>query len=535
MSERARLAADAARRLLSRLFSRAVPDADRTEAPTSPDPLKVPPEELAEARRQNRYWVSEYDGARGSTGHGGHPKFGDACEMAKQLSRENRDRAFRVLDPDSEIVAVAMNGKVTDADGNGPAIDPEGPTPKNAKKHRPWRRKKVGEERPQSWSNWNAFLGGAKPTCAEEFELYSDSIIHGAERDFGPYRVINLMVGLRRETAIARPVVTLRIGHVTTANPRPEDAEHGGRHPDEIAALISLLLGVRLQAGGSRRFFAFANQDRDPLGRPKAQAEVEEPYLPQGSWAPIIAQAVREVIPADLDELNLLTTFPALSSEDATALVRAARLYQAALWGSEREAMSSWAQLVLAVETLATRVAEENGTPPEVLLKEYDKELWNICKDYGDECVRRVAVSRVRKLAAKRKFVGFLTRFLPDPPRERPASYLQDWSAEGLDEPLREVYELRSGYVHSGIPFPWQLYRAPQQFGGVPVEYMPDEPVVAAAHRLSKPRLNKTRPIHLHVFAHLVRGAIVKWWREAEQPPRTSVGGAPPHRHGKRR
>jgi len=307
-----------ARRLLSRLFSCAVPDAEGPDEPTPPDPSTVSPEELAEARLQNRYWVSEYDGIRGTTGHGGHPRFTEACEMAKQLSKETRDRAFRVLDPDNGIVAVAMNGKITNADGNGPAIDPDGPPPKNAKKHRPWRRKKSGEEKAQCWSNWAAFLGGGLPTCAEEFDLYSDSIIHGVERDFGPYRVLNLIVGARRETAIARPVMTLRIGHVTTANPRPQDAEHGGRHPDEIAALISLLLGIRLQAGGSRRYFAFANQDGDPLGRPKAQAEVEEPYLPQGSWTPIIAHAVREEVPADLDELDLLTTLCARSSRGST-------------------------------------------------------------------------------------------------------------------------------------------------------------------------------------------------------------------------
>ena len=139
------------------------------------------PEKLAEARRQSRYWVSEYDGTRGSTGHGGRPTFAEACDIAKQLSKGTSERAFRVLGPDSEIVAIAMNGKITNADGNGPAVDPEGPAPQDAKKHRPWRRRKSGEEQPQSWSNWNALLGGGLPTCAEEFDLYSDSVFHGVE------------------------------------------------------------------------------------------------------------------------------------------------------------------------------------------------------------------------------------------------------------------------------------------------------------------------------------------------------------------
>ena len=53
---------------------------------------------------------------------------------------------------------------------------------------------------------------------------------------------------------------------------------------------------------------------------------------------------------------------------------------------------------------------------------------------------------------------------------------------------LRACWGVRGS---GGGSFPWRLYRAPQHFGGVPVEYLPDEPVVAGAHRLSKPRLNK--------------------------------------------
>jgi len=51
---------------------------------------------------------------------------------------------------------------------------------------------------------------------------------------------MNLIAGDRRETALARPVLTLRVGYAATPNAQDEDAEHGRRHPDEITALVSL-------------------------------------------------------------------------------------------------------------------------------------------------------------------------------------------------------------------------------------------------------------------------------------------------------
>jgi len=78
---------------------------------------------------------------------------------------------------------------------------------------------------------------------------------------------------------------------------------------------------------------------------------------------------------ADLDELEILDTYPRLDATSATALMRSARLYQEALWLSEREAWLTWLLLVSAVETAANehKYAPE-PTPPDIL-RELDPTL----------------------------------------------------------------------------------------------------------------------------------------------------------------
>jgi hypothetical protein len=53
--------------------------------------------------------------------------YADARELAVRLSSQgsHRDKAFRIIDPQGNTVAVAVNGEVTNADGTGPNIDPE--------------------------------------------------------------------------------------------------------------------------------------------------------------------------------------------------------------------------------------------------------------------------------------------------------------------------------------------------------------------------------------------------------------------------
>jgi hypothetical protein len=457
-----------------------------------------------------RFTVHEYDGGRGSTLLMFFGSYAGARAFALEKSQATRDRAFRIFD-EGDLVAVAMNGAVTGPSGKGPDRNPDTPPPSGRAEWHPWLEKNP-EERPQSWANWNANDREKPPRSAEEFELYSDSEIRGIDRDAGPYRFMNMLAGAS-PSGLAQPVATVRIQHVTSANPKDDDAEHGGRHVDEIAALVSLTLGVRVRAGDRTRYLD--RQDEDPAGQPRSQSEVLRPVLLPGSRTPIIGHAKRV---ADLDELDLLDLYPQLSPPAACALVRAARLYQAALWDSERDAALSWILLSSAIEAaagVALKGSEKKWSAVE-MMRELDPRLYEACKAGGESVVKSVADTQKGLLGATKKFVTFVQDFMPDAPAARPDECVQDWSPAGLEQPMREIYALRSRHLHAGIPFPWELRGVPLSGGnGVPREWyawLPHDEIPVHLTRDPKSVPNTKRPVHLHVFAHIVRGSLLKWW-----------------------
>ena len=462
----------------------------------------------------SRFTVREYDGSRGSTLLMFFCSYSEAREFARQKADAKRDRAFRIFD-ESALVAVAMNGNVTDPSGTEPDRDPDAPLPAGRAEWRPWEEQHA-EERPQSWANWNAYDREKQPRSAEEYELYSDSEIRGLDREAGPYRLMNMIAGPPLEGVLAHPVVTVRIQHVTSANARVEDAEHGGRHIDEVAALMSLALGIRLRAGDRTRYLD--RHGDDPAGHPRSQSEIVRPVLLPGARTPIIHHAKRV---ADLDELGLLDTYARLSPPAASALVRAARLYQEALWNSERDAALSWLLFASAVEAAAAvhyEGKEEEWSAVE-MLRDLDPRLFKVCERFGHECVKDVAKAQRKLLGATKRFVTFVHDFTPDPPAQRPDECVQEWTWVGLEQPLREIYALRSRHLHSGVPFPWQLRMPPMPGGsGVPREWFPwhpfdDQPMDLTRDPQTVP--NTKRPVHLHVFAHIVRSSLLKWWASA--------------------
>ena len=272
-------------------------------------------------------------------------------------------------------------------------------------------------EKAKSWTNWHAYERGQRARSAHEFYLYSDSALNGTAREFGPFRLMNLLAGERREGALSRPIAALRIRYASNPNLGDDDAEHGKRQPDEIAALVSLILGVRVQAGGEVRHFDL-DDDAEPLGEPRAVTEVETPILLPGSPSSVIPNARRTV---RLDQLDQLEVYPKLEASMATALLRAARLYQEALWISEREVWLTWLLLVSAVETAAQTQELGDKSSSSELLKELDPKLAAVAAKYGESCLAEVAETQVKLLGATKKFLGFLQAFMPPAPAASPA------------------------------------------------------------------------------------------------------------------
>ena len=103
--------------------------------------------------------------------------------------------------------------------------------------------------------NWLAALKGKPALGVFEYPLFTDArITEEMTEGLGPYQFLN-PVALREGPGLVRPAIILRAElHVKFCPPdlKKTDYEqyHGGSHTDEVAALSSLALGIRLKSGG---------------------------------------------------------------------------------------------------------------------------------------------------------------------------------------------------------------------------------------------------------------------------------------------
>src|SRR4051794_19319699 len=108
-----------------------------------------------------------------------------------------------------------------------------------------------------SYQNWKASLSGQPWESIFEYPLFTDAYLIGEITEgFGPYQIINT-VPIPNVSSV-RPALILRVeNHVQFDVPQMDKTKdenyHGGSEVDEIAALISLCLGIRLKAGGATR------------------------------------------------------------------------------------------------------------------------------------------------------------------------------------------------------------------------------------------------------------------------------------------
>src|SRR5690349_5537680 len=107
---------------------------------------------------------------------------------------------------------------------------------------------------------------------------------------------------------------------------------------------------------------------------------------------------------------------------------------------------------------------------------------------------------------------------MPSPPLKRPTDLSDriNWEDELIDH-VKKVYALRSSLLHSGTPFPAPLLAG---IGGSELEaddYFPERPIGVWGSGQSEWDASEL-PMHLHVFAYVVRGALLNWWKESIHP-----------------
>jgi hypothetical protein len=380
---------------------------------------------------------------------------------------------------------------------------------------------------PAGYENWRASLKGDKPTAEFELQLYSDAhVVDEVTTGCGPYSFFNAVPAGAIGTFTH--VATARIALWTTPL-RPDLSRtdysryHGGWLPDELSALCSLAMGIRLKSGGVSREF----DEQTPRGRPWADTSAPPSPLParQNSWMVPRAHELHNIRTVLVPRF---ATYPTLKVAEAITLVRAARLYQDAIWVAESEPQLAWLLLVSAVEVVATHHQAATSSNEDILSVALPALHAELLASGGPELLAKCAGHLVRHLRATNRFLSFLDEFLPAAPPRPPERLIEiPWERANLRRAFSQVYNYRSLALHDGTPFPWPMCQPPM-LGG----WHHERPSGLAQGGNEAAWLAADTPMLLHVFEHVARNAILSWWdsRSAQQgvaaaePPPSYLG-----------
>jgi hypothetical protein len=363
-----------------------------------------------------------------------------------------------------------------------------------------------------AWRNWNAFNEKNPETEDADDELYSDRHFVGGPSTHGPYSLAIIIGHGRPETTPrVRPAVRLRVGvHANLIPdiliggklaPANSDAYHGGNISDEIAALASLTLGVRLRVAGTSRLSGIHEQGQEHQPIYLEVAPLANPGRPGREYIPAALHR-----PAHLDQLSRLDSLPHLDEEAHVELIRAARAYAAGLWWSNEDQNLAWLQLVTAVEIAANHRRKVQATPQE-LVEDLWPELWSAMQPADDAVRAEVSRQVAPQIRATRKFIDFLTEFAPEPPELRPPFGELDWAK--MAQHARLIYGHRSTALHGGKPFPLPMLEQPRDEGnGAPQEV----PWGLNSGGLGGVWDAEEVPMLLSTFEYIARGSLLHWW-----------------------
>lgn len=377
-----------------------------------------------------------------------------------------------------------------------------------------------------SFENWKAFVEKRPTEYAYEIPLYSDATLGFLnERSVGPYRFLRSSPSNSCEEPF-RTIIVMRVdahmrqeGYESLADLEKTDdsAYHGGDLDDEIAALLSLLLGIRLMKGSVTREF---DSRFDLRGKPVESGAI--PTLVINSWQTIIPRLQRT---EDLHKLpDLFRTYPTLEKTDALVLVKSARQYQQAIWYADSDPSQAWLMLVSAIETAADHWRKKDSTPVQIL-EDSNKRLYDfLIQEGGQSLAEKVAEQLASVLGASKKFREFVLCFLPEPPEKRPSELGQFpfGSRAKLKEALIKIYDYRSKALHGEKPFPAPMCSPPGKYGGD--DTISEVPTGLATGTLGSAWKHEDTPMVLHTFEHIVRSSLTKWWRSmVEQESADSI------------
>ena len=372
----------------------------------------------------------------------------------------------------------------------------------------------MSEIGPYAWMNWQSYTRGMPYHEGREAILFTDSSLTGfsVEGNLGPYSIVNAL-GFHQETVRPAPALHIDLHEVEMlpTEPPPLAPDTGAQAwtrlsiDQEISCILSLTLGIRLASSGWSRVF----DEHSPQGRPQF-INYEPPAMPpiHGHHRMLPGWNGKSV---DITGVgDQLRSYASLSATDAVALARAAREYSQAVWIAESDPEMSWLQLVSALEVAALQwdssepnwVAEFANRFPELNEK--------LTPLLGDALMSQLAETIKDTTRSTAKFLNFCLHFLPSAPvLEGEWPNQLDWNNKGdFKRRLQTIYKHRSRRLHSAIPFPNTLL-TPE-----PLETPLEVPIGLGSGSGYSTWKSSDTPLTLYAFAHLTRGALLRWWNE---------------------
>jgi len=168
---------------------------------------------------------------------------------------------------------------------------------------------------------------------------------------------------------------------------------------------------------------------------------------------------------------------------------------------------------VSAVEVAAVYWRDEAGDP-EALLRELEPAWAERLDKTGDKTVTADMGRYWKKLLrATARFIDFIMTYMPDAPAKRPIIGQVEWKQETQREAMKKIYRYRSEALHSGIPFPAPMCLPSTNVRHEDAATMERPPGLATGSR-GGVWVHDDLPMFLHIFVHIVHGALVKWWSE---------------------
>ncbi|HEY5942670.1 MAG TPA: hypothetical protein VIT89_07415 [Solirubrobacterales bacterium] len=374
---------------------------------------------------------------------------------------------------------------------------------------------------PDGWLIWQGKRRGEEISRVLEYPLFSDSRWLAEVRSgIGPFRVLNTIGGPFTpgpHYGQAFVMLALQVGLTgdqmagKLATKTDPASYHGGWIDEEMAALISLAMNARCRSGGLWRDFGLYEEDEK--GQPLT-AHFSAPNLiaPKGPGWRMLPHLNLEV---DLDSLPpFLNAYAALGPQTATALVRAARLFQQALWIADADPNLSWVLLVSALEAAVDSWKGHAKQEPLHQIKENWQELGDLLAEVqtNDAGLAGKLAKLLRgNVRVQSRVKRFVASFAPNPPSPRPKFDAVDWDPESLAKYIGKIYNWRSRFLHSALPFPGAMCDPPRADGDGGFSECPGGLGTGIGRATW---LAEDTPMMLWTFAYLVGEVLRAWWLE---------------------